>query len=146
MARGGRIEAGARMGAFGAKRTCGEGRKRLGLTQMTHPRHRSDRNPAAQQAPAVAEVCYPFGRKHGRYRVVKRREFIALLGGAGAWPVAARSQQSDKLPTIGFLGAAPSIEGQRVAAFVQRPRELAWIDGRNLSRLSIAGRKAAMSA
>jgi len=63
---------------------------------------------------------------------VKRREFIALVG-AVAWPVAARSQQSGKLPTIGFLGAAPSIEGQRVAAFVQRLRELAWIDGRNLA-------------
>jgi len=63
---------------------------------------------------------------------VKRREFIALVG-AAAWPVAARSQQSGKLPTIGFLGAAPSIEGQRVAAFVQRLRELAWIDGRNLA-------------
>jgi ABC-type uncharacterized transport system substrate-binding protein len=67
---------------------------------------------------------------------VKRREFIALLGGAAsaaAWPLAARAQQPGKLPTIGFLGAAPSIESQRVAAFVQRLRELAWIDGRNLA-------------
>src|SRR5262245_6626581 len=110
MARDGRIEASSRMCAFGAKRTCREGRKRLGLTQMTHLRHRSDRNPAAQQAPAVAEVCYPFGWKHGRYRVVKRREFIALVG-AVAWPVAARSQQYGKLPPIGFLSAAPSLEG-----------------------------------
>jgi hypothetical protein len=38
-----------------------------------------------------------------------------------------------KLPTIGFLGATPSIESQRVAAFVQRLRELAWTDGRNLA-------------
>ena len=65
---------------------------------------------------------------------MRRREFIAALGGAAAaWPLAARAQQA-KLPTIGlFLGANPSIESQRVAAFVQRLRELAWIDGRNLA-------------
>ena len=65
---------------------------------------------------------------------MRRREFITLLGRAAAvWPLAARAQQPGKLPTIGFLGAAPSIESQRVAAFVQRLRELAWIDGRNLA-------------
>ena len=65
---------------------------------------------------------------------MKRREFISLLGGAAAaWPFAARAQQAGKQPTIGFLGAAPSIESQRIAAFVQRLRELGWIDGRNLA-------------
>ena len=66
---------------------------------------------------------------------MRRRDFITLLGGAAAaWPLAARAQQAGKLPTIGFLdGPAPSIESERVAAFVQRLRELAWIDGRNLA-------------
>jgi putative tryptophan/tyrosine transport system substrate-binding protein len=65
---------------------------------------------------------------------IRRRELIAVLGGSAAtWPLAARAQQAGKLPTIGFLAASPSIESQRVAAFVQRLRELAWIDGRNLA-------------
>jgi hypothetical protein len=64
---------------------------------------------------------------------LERRKFLATLGGAAAWPLAARAQQPSKLPTIGFLGATPSTESQRVAAFVQRLRELGWIDGRNLA-------------
>jgi ABC-type uncharacterized transport system substrate-binding protein len=65
---------------------------------------------------------------------VKRREFITLLGGAAAWPLAARAQQVGKLPTIGFLGAnTPSVQSQWTGAFVQRLRELGWIEGRNLA-------------
>ena len=66
---------------------------------------------------------------------MRRRAFITLLGGAAvAWPLAGRAQQVAKLPTIGFLGAATaSIDGQRLAAFVQRLRELGWIESRNVA-------------
>ena len=65
---------------------------------------------------------------------MRRREFIvSLIGGAAAWPLAARAQPA-KLPTIGFLGAG----GQSAwthwnAAFVQRLRELGWIQGRTVT-------------
>jgi putative ABC transport system substrate-binding protein len=64
----------------------------------------------------------------------RRREFIALLGGAASWPLVARAQQQAKLPIIGFLGSGtPAIQGQWVAAFVQRLRELGWIEGRTVA-------------
>src|SRR5262245_35109484 len=63
-----------------------------------------------------------------------RRGFIALIGGAATWPLAARAQQPTNLPTIGFLGTTTaSAWGPWTAAFVQRLRELGWVEGRNLS-------------
>jgi putative ABC transport system substrate-binding protein len=66
---------------------------------------------------------------------VRRREFITLLGGAAATlPMVARAQQPGRLPTIGFLGAStPSVYGQWSAAFVQRLRELGWVEGRSVA-------------
>jgi len=66
---------------------------------------------------------------------MRRREFITLLGGtAAAWPLAARAQQPEKLPTVGFLGpAVPSSMSQWTAAFAQRLRELGWIEGRTVT-------------
>ena len=63
-----------------------------------------------------------------------RRNFItALAGTVAAWPLVARAQPA-KLPTIGFLGPnTPSLDGHRVGAFVQRLRELGWIEGRNVA-------------
>jgi putative ABC transport system substrate-binding protein len=67
-------------------------------------------------------------------RHTKRREFITLLGGAAAWPLAARAQQAARLPTIGFLGQSTrSAAGEWVAVFVQRLRELGWIEGRTIA-------------
>jgi putative ABC transport system substrate-binding protein len=64
---------------------------------------------------------------------MRRREFITFLGGAAAWPLAARAQQP-KMPTIGFLGAnSASAQTQWTAAFLQRLRELGWIEGRTVS-------------
>ena len=64
---------------------------------------------------------------------MKRREFITLLGGAAAWPLAARAQQA-KPPTIGFLvTGTPSSHGQWFAALAQRLRELGWVDGRTIA-------------
>jgi putative ABC transport system substrate-binding protein len=65
--------------------------------------------------------------------MVRRREFITGLGGAAAWPLAARAQQAGKLPTIGFLGTDASIWSPWTAAFVDRLRALGWIQGRTIA-------------
>jgi putative ABC transport system substrate-binding protein len=64
---------------------------------------------------------------------MRRRDFIASVGGAAiGWPLAAHAQQP-KLPTIGFLGPLTSSAMSRwTAAFVQRLRELGWIEGRTV--------------
>ena len=65
---------------------------------------------------------------------MRRRDFIAAVGGAVAGPLAARAQQPAKQPTIGFLGSGTlEGQGQWVAAFLQRLRELGWIEGRNIT-------------
>jgi hypothetical protein len=66
---------------------------------------------------------------------MRRREFITLLDGAAAWPLAARAQQGERMRRIGVLMSlrANDQQGQaRLAAFVQGLRELGWIDGRNV--------------
>jgi putative ABC transport system substrate-binding protein len=66
---------------------------------------------------------------------LKRRKFLSMLGVAMAWPLAAAvAQQPGKLPTIGFLGAATaSAGGPWAVAFVQRLRELGWIENRTVT-------------
>jgi putative tryptophan/tyrosine transport system substrate-binding protein len=66
---------------------------------------------------------------------MRRREFIAFLGSVVAleWPLATRAQQQGKPPTIGFLGTDASVWSPWTAAFVQRLRELGWIEGRTIA-------------
>ena len=66
---------------------------------------------------------------------MKRRNFITLLGGAAAWPVAARGQQPERMRRIGVLVAYAESDPEaqaRIAAFRQGLRELGWTEGRNL--------------
>src|SRR6266403_1444502 len=66
---------------------------------------------------------------------VRRREFITLIGGTAAWPLAVSAQQPDRMRRIGVLMylAADDAEGQaRLAAFTQALKQLGWSDGRNL--------------
>ncbi|MFZ1087805.1 MAG: ABC transporter substrate binding protein [Xanthobacteraceae bacterium] len=66
--------------------------------------------------------------------MIRRRDFITLLGGTAAWPLAVRAQQPGKLPTIGYLGPnTRSLDSPRLEAFVQRLRELGWIEGRTIA-------------
>src|SRR5262245_65487171 len=70
-------------------------------------------------------------------RHTKRREFMALLGGAGAgWPLAARAQQGERMRRIGVL-AGGAIESaadtqERNAAFAQTLQQLGWTNGNNV--------------
>jgi putative ABC transport system substrate-binding protein len=65
---------------------------------------------------------------------VTRRKFLATLGGAAAWPFAARAQQAGKLPTIGFLVPnTRAAANEWTDAFVRRLSELGWIEGRTVA-------------
>jgi putative tryptophan/tyrosine transport system substrate-binding protein len=64
---------------------------------------------------------------------VKRREFLSLLGGAAAWPVAARAQQP-AMPVIGFLGSeTPELWARRLRAFHQGLGETGYVEDRNVT-------------
>jgi hypothetical protein len=77
----------------------------------------------------MPQVCYPFRRKRGRHRAVKRRQFITLLGGAAAWPFAAGAQQPvGILSPISATGARPLI-----AAFRSVLRDLGYLEGQNVT-------------
>ena len=67
---------------------------------------------------------------------MRRRDFITLVGGAAAWPLAARAQQSDRMRRIGVLmNSTPNdpLGQARFTTFEQALQELGWSDGRNVS-------------
>jgi len=63
---------------------------------------------------------------------MRRRQFIALLGGAAVWPLAARAQQGGKVYRIGFFSAGAANTPHLRAAFVETLRKLGWIEGKNV--------------
>ena len=65
---------------------------------------------------------------------MKRREFISLLGGAAAWPLAARAQQPAKLPTVGFIGSdTPDAYAVLLRAFRVGLKATGFIEGQNVA-------------
>jgi hypothetical protein len=65
--------------------------------------------------------------------MMRRREVIALLSGAAAWPLAARAQQP-AMPVIGFLDATTAADTvYRVSAFREGLKEVGFIDGHNIA-------------
>src|SRR6516162_11594338 len=95
---------------------------------------------AAQRTPAMSR----FPRSLNRDRLsrnkrggspMRRREFIAGLGGAAAWPLALRAQQGDRVRRIGVLMSFDENNPQgklRLSAFTQALANLGWTDGRNV--------------
>src|SRR5262245_34311631 len=68
-------------------------------------------------------------------RPMRRREFITVLGGTLAWPLAARGQQAEQVRRIGVLMARREDdpdEQARLSAFLQGLQESGWSDGRNV--------------
>jgi putative ABC transport system substrate-binding protein len=66
---------------------------------------------------------------------MRRREFITLLGGAAAWPLAARAQQPERMRRIGVLMSSAANDREapaRIASFLGGLQQLGWIEGRNI--------------
>ena len=63
--------------------------------------------------------------------MIRRREFIVLLGGAAAWPLPARAQQPERMRRVGVLMGYPEAQSE-FASFMYELRKLGWMDGRNL--------------
>src|SRR6516165_3425465 len=86
-------------------------------------------------ADRAAEPCYPCLRalaREGHMATIARRELLAALAGAAAWPLAARAQQP--MPVVGFLGAASAAgDAFRVAPFRRGLEDAGYVEGQNLA-------------
>jgi putative ABC transport system substrate-binding protein len=63
---------------------------------------------------------------------MQRRQFIGLIGGAAAWPLAARGQQIARYPTIGLVGSASTDDEETRRVFESACSEFGWVAGRNI--------------
>src|SRR4051794_880967 len=66
---------------------------------------------------------------------MRRREFLGVLGGATAWPLAARAQQSERVQRVGMLFGVDATDRDaqaRYAVFRQALQQLGWVEGRNV--------------
>jgi putative ABC transport system substrate-binding protein len=65
---------------------------------------------------------------------MKRRQFIGLIGGAAAWPVAARAQQNKNIPTVGVLWHGGSAQEEEVylSVLVKAFNDLGYVEGKNI--------------
>ena len=75
---------------------------------------------------------------------LRRREFIAGLGGAAAWPLAARAQQGDRMRRIGVLMSLDEndpLAKAYASAFTKALADLGWTDGRNVRMDPSLGRR-----
>src|SRR6516225_6382482 len=101
---------------------------RCSIDQVRAGHQRPDRENARPHRAAVAARH----RRRGD-RMIRRRDFITLLGGAVAWPVAARAQQP-AVPVVGFLsGSTPELYTKRLAAFREGLNETGYSEGRNVA-------------
>jgi putative ABC transport system substrate-binding protein len=78
--------------------------------------------------------CYGSEIGHDTFWVgqMRRRQFIGLIGGAAAWPLAARGQQKARYPTIGLVGSASTDDEETRRTFESACSEFGWVEGRNI--------------
>src|SRR5262249_26706197 len=119
-------------------------RRRL---RRSHPQGRETGRPAGSGADQVRTRHQPQDGESGRHRRashaarprgrghrMKRRTFITLLGGAAAWPLAARAQQPERMRGLAIIMlTADDADGQgRITALREGLEKLGWTEGRNL--------------